>query len=128
MSRPRPRRRGDRTRRILLHCMSPEVAHRDILRRRAVLVAFGIEADISSWAEFDDLSKMTQMRHQASFELRAILTRPNRKVVVFTELHKACFPAAHATAGVRSQTLSRCVQPHDRPIRAIWIRQSRRLQ
>ena len=35
--------------------MSPELARRDILRRRAILVAFGVEADISSWDEFDDL-------------------------------------------------------------------------
>jgi hypothetical protein len=28
--------------------MSPEVALRDILRRRAILVAFGVEADINS--------------------------------------------------------------------------------
>ena len=34
--------------------MSPQVAHCDISRRRAILVAFGFEADISSLAEFDD--------------------------------------------------------------------------
>jgi hypothetical protein len=30
------------------------LAHRDILRRRAILVAFGVEADINPWDEFDD--------------------------------------------------------------------------
>jgi hypothetical protein len=34
----------------LLRCMSPVMAHRDILRRRAILVAFGVEADIDGWA------------------------------------------------------------------------------
>jgi hypothetical protein len=34
--------------------MSPQVAHCDISRRGAILVAFGFEADISWLAEFDD--------------------------------------------------------------------------
>jgi hypothetical protein len=33
-------------RRRLLPCVSPKVAHRDILRRRASLVAFGSEVEI----------------------------------------------------------------------------------
>ena len=44
-TRARERRRGDRMKR---RC--PGLAHRDILRRRAILVAFGIEADISQQA------------------------------------------------------------------------------
>jgi hypothetical protein len=35
------------------------MALRNIWRRRAISVAFGVEADIGSLAEFDDLSKMT---------------------------------------------------------------------
>jgi hypothetical protein len=40
------------------------MALRNILRRRAISVAFGVEADIGSLAEFDDLSKMTHLRHK----------------------------------------------------------------
>ena len=38
---------------LLPQRMGPEVALRDILRRRAIVVAFGVEADINSEAEFD---------------------------------------------------------------------------
>ena len=38
------------------------MALRNILRRRAISVAFGVEADIGSLAEFDDLSKMDPQR------------------------------------------------------------------
>jgi hypothetical protein len=31
------------------------MAHRDILRRRAILVAFGVEADINGWARLGGL-------------------------------------------------------------------------
>ena len=56
-----PRRLLKRIRRL--------VAHRDILRRRAILVAFGVEADTSSWDEFDDLVEddpNLKLRPQAS--------------------------------------------------------------
>jgi hypothetical protein len=51
----------------LLRRMSLLVALRDMLQRRAAVVAIGVEADISSWAEFDDLVENDPERTKLPF-------------------------------------------------------------
>jgi len=47
-----------------------------------------------------------EMRHQASFEPRVILTRPNRKVVVFRELQQSLFPGGTCDGASSSPSLA----------------------
>ena len=51
--------------------MSPSGPHRYILQRRAVVVAIGVEADMTLWAEFDDLVAIDPSRKSEFIQVRS---------------------------------------------------------
>ena len=77
------------------------MAHRDILRRRAIFVAFGVDADVNSYAEFDDSVENDPMRKLWTHATRHTATRAGKYGLAASSITLA--PGKHLGASTLSR-------------------------